>query len=598
MSKRPSRSLSWVLALAGGIAGGCLLVAPLDELPSESSSGAGGKSGKGGQSGSGGTGMTNDGGGGVGDTPGGGSSGKGAGSSGKGGKGGQAGAGGSGNDGGSGEAGAPGGTGGCTTNAECVERAHGDPYRCEASEGRCVKLKTDECPLVYGPFKDPNAVYFGVFASLPQIPQQATVVWTERLALDEINAVDGGLPSGPDGARRPLVMVVCNNDTMRDPEMITKVVDHLTDDVRAPALIATLRPDDLNVAFQRQIPNDLFFLNPVSVTSLFTDENYKDEGLMWNLLGEPRDFAPAYRRLLLDLEAYLRILRPEIDQLKVAVVTDDDVFAQDLQTYVYAQLEFNGVNAALNQDNYKEVTIKLAQPMFADAAGEIIAFAPDVVISTGTDSMTRTNGILQQVEQDWYDSGKAKRPYFILSPYDAGDLDRVFDAIGTFGNFDPDTVQRYLGLQPAAASNTDLLNSFETRLGSAYAYPNYDTGNYYDAIYTLAYAMAAAEQPLTGSSIAAAMPKLFTGASFGVGPDEIREVYEALAEPGASVELEGTLGPPDFDGETGVRRATPGVFCFKDEEQLEQKIDVLRYNVSTDDFDGTYPCMTNFPPTE
>ncbi len=66
---------------------------------------------------------------------------------------------------------------------------------------------------------------------------------------------------------------------------------------------------------------------------------------------------------------------------------------------------------------------------------------------------------------------------------------------------------------------------------------------------------------------------------------------------GGSVALYSTLGAPDFDPTTGVRPATPGIFCFTWNDGIQQSqhwLDVLRYDGSM--FTGNYNCLNGFPP--
>jgi hypothetical protein len=589
-----------LLLAGGGVVGGCLLVAPVGDLPDPiAAAAAGGSGGRAGTAGSSNTGDAGEMQGGAGAAGAESAAGKG-GSAAPGGRGGTSA--GSGNSAGD----SSGGTAGrdrCTTNAECVELGASEPYRCRPSDGRCVSLKTNECPLVYGPFKDPNALYFGSFATLSvEQPQVNSTVWAARLALDEINAEGGGLPGGPDGAPRPLVMVVCNNDEAIDADIVTTGAEHLADEVGVSALLATLKPEDLRDAFEAELEDAIFFLSPVVLTSVLADEQYPDQGLIWNLLGQPLDFAPAYAKLLAELEAHLRTERgipdPEANPLKVALVSSQDPFNAELQTFVYSRLVFNGKSAPVNRDaqHYLGLTLEPGQPAIQQAANQIIAFAPDVVISTAADAVTQADGIVQLVEEGWAASGVGQRPYFLLSPDNAGDLELVRDLIEVLKrNFDADSHRRYLGVSAAAASDPTLQNAYATRLRTRFPDAITDTGNYYDAVYFLAYAMRASELPLSGLHVAAAMPRLLQGQPYGVGPDAIADVYAALAEPAATIALNGTLGPPDFDATSGVRRATPSVFCFEaTPSSLTLRVDVLRYDAVLDEFTGTYPCMPNF----
>ena len=89
----------------------------------------------------------------------------------------------------------------------------------------------------FGDANDPNAIFFGAFATLESsmAVEDNPVVRAHDLALQELSG-DGtvGLPGGPRGARRPLVMIVCNNDRA----VVDKGIAHLADDVQVPALLA------------------------------------------------------------------------------------------------------------------------------------------------------------------------------------------------------------------------------------------------------------------------------------------------------------------------------------------------------------------------
>jgi hypothetical protein len=108
---------------------------------------------------------------------------------------------------------------------------------------------------------------------------------------------------------------------------------------------------------------------------------------------------------------------------------------------------------------------------------------------------------------------------------------------------------------------------------------------------------AAGASPLTGSSIAAAMPRLINGKAYDVGPANIGAVFQALSKAQSTIELDGTLGPPDFDATTGVRHDQGSVLCFKlDNGVISLEPDVLRYDTELGQFEGTFPCFDNFYP--
>ncbi|HEX5100684.1 MAG TPA: ABC transporter substrate-binding protein, partial [Polyangiaceae bacterium] len=420
-------------------------------------------------------------------------------------------------------------------------------------------------------------------------------VWSSRMALEDINAA-GGLPVGDDGESRPLVMVVCNSNEDEHKGVIKRGMSHLADDVRVQSVLATLRPRDLQQAFEDHIAKKIFFLSPISLTSTMTDSQYPNGDLVWNLLGQPSDFAPAYAKLLEHLETYLRKVRSIDDDtpIKVAVVTTDDDFDADLYQFVYPRLRFNGLSSAKNamDSNLAVVELEAADPDIKAAVDQIIAFNPDIIVSAAGDVMTQ-GGLIAQVRSFWASTGRpeGERPYYILSPYNAGDLGSLITFIDSLA-----APEEFMGISAASAADTTLQNAYASRLRKAHPMVNTDTGNYFDAVYTLAYAMVAAHAPLTGPNIAAAMPSLLEGEPFGTRPDEIEDTLAWLVEPEQTIALSGTLGPPDYDPETGVRAATPAVFCFDRQGIVTLEDQVLRYDREKDEFTGTYPCIQNFAP--
>ena len=590
MSAFGKRARRHLLALPGlGVAVSCMVFAPLEDPP-EDDPGAGGT----GAQGNGGTGAKGTGG----------SSEGGAGEGGAGDTGNTGGTAGSGTGGTAGSGGSAGATGECTTNAECVERGAGEPYRCRPSDHSCVPLKTSECPLAYGDAADPNAIFFGAFATLDDNrPDLSSIVWSHRLALDELSGDSvGGLPGGPDGARRPLVMIVCDNDEMD----VEESVRHLAEDVEVPALLATLLPGDFRRAFEAYRERQIFFLSPVAASRTLVELD--DDDLIWNLLGQPSDLAPAYNELLALVEDYVTATRAEVatrGHVKVALVTTTDAYNDELKNYVEPALRFNGTTAMANRavDRYRSMTVDPENPDITDVVLEVLGFAPDIVISVAGEQFTRAGGIAESIDRLW-GTMQMDRPYFILSPFNAGNLSALTDFIeveawGMTGT-DPLAYQRFVGVSVAGSEDLTLQNQYATRLVTRFDDAVTDTGNYYDSVYFLAYAIYGAGNvdPLTGADIARGMRRLIDGEAFGVGPMEISDVFSALDE-ADSIELHGTLGPPDFNSDTGTKYAVGSVFCFAEAARTAVlHVDVLRYDRELGNFgaDDDFTCYPGFYP--
>jgi len=556
---------------------GCLIVTPLDDLPQAHAGSSQGGSSRGGTS--------------QGGTSQGGKNVAGSAEAGEGGAAGQAGK--------TPDGGAPSSTG-CTSNAECVRAATDEPARCRASDHACVALKNDACPVVVGE-KDAgnaNAIYFGAFATLDRTaPADNSIIWAHQLALDELSGDNrGGLPDGPGGGARPLVMVVCDNAE----DTVESGVQHLAEDLEVPAIVATLKPGDLRRAYDTY--PELFYFSPVPITEPVVAK--KDDGHIWSILGQPSDFAPTYAALLELSEAHVRAA-PDFEDgapIKVALVTTKDAFDSELNGALLSTLQFNGKSVLSNGENFAPFTIG-EKPDFSALAAEISAFRPDIVISAASEQFLMTGGLQQTIEEDWELNTKAApkaRPFYILSPYNAGNLGPLTARISEALERAPDVEaqQRYVGVSVAAAADRTLQNAYALRLGSQFKSALKDTAQYYDAIYFLAYAMYGANQPegLTGSGIAEGMRRLLDGTNVSIGPGAIVDAFDVLSTDGATLHLETTLGPPNFDEATGVRPVDGSVFCFtRQNNTASARIDVLRYDRDEQALTGKgFPCISGF----
>jgi hypothetical protein len=542
---------------------GCLVVSPLDDLPEQKGGSGGGGGGNSSQAGS--------------SSP------------------------------AAGEAGEPsGGHGptpaGCLTNEDCVQGSGDIPYRCRQADHKCVRLSSDECPVVLGPVEHPNAIYFGAFATLNMLaPDKNTIFWSHEVARDQLSGDEvGGLRAPPGGVRRPLVMVGCNNAE----DYIDLALEHLVENVDVPAIIATLKPGDMRRAYEAYRPNKLFYLSPVPVTTtLIQDE---PDGLIWNLLGQPADLAPAYAELLRLSEEHVRRILPlqAAQPIKVVLVTTLDAFDSELATSVRPLLRFNGgKTTTANGANYKDFTVGPDTDL-AELGLEIAELRPHIVISAASEAFTKPAGLIDNIELEWNAAAddELREPFYILSPYNAGDLaylqGNIDNSLETSGS---DMYTRFVGLSIAGAEDITLQNIYANQLLSRFPDAYADSANYYDAVYFLAYAMYGSSDtgPLTGPGIADGMKRLLSGDPFDIGATDINDVFDALDVPGGTLQLNSTLGPPSFDPETGVRPVDGGVFCFYKENEnsksTQRAFDVLRYDRELEQFnDAEFPCFT-FP---
>lgn len=488
----------------------------------------------------------------------------------------------------------------CTTNVECIARERDEPAICRPSDHTCVALKTLECPVAVGNVANPNAIVFGAFATINKgAPEDNSIIWAHQLAMEELSGDNfNGLPGGPKNAYRPLVMVVCDNVVDVDTGLT-----HLLDEVQVPAILATLQPGDLLRAYKDHPDRDVFYLSPVPVTAPIVSE--PDNGHIWSLLGQPSDFVPTYKALLAKSETYVRgIQTPEekLQPLRVALVTTGDAFDSELADALKTELRFNDKTPIDNGENFNLVKIG-DNPNFKKLADDLAGWKPDIVVSAAGVPFLMTNGLQQQLEDDWilYAGGK-RPPFYILSPWDAGNLNELVGRINGRLEREPNVSanERYVGVAIASATDRTLQNAYAFSLRSEHKDAVVDTANYYDATYYMAYAMLAANQPtgLTGSGIVNGMKRLLSGDPLAIGPSNINQAFMTLSDKSSTLQIQSTMGPPGFDPATGVRQVDGAVFCFsRSANAAKLQSDVLRYDRSQKKLIGTtFPCISGFFP--
>jgi hypothetical protein len=467
----------------------------------------------------------------------------------------------------------------CKTNADCESDSGGEPYLCNQATHACTKLKTEVCPLALGDENvfDPNAIVIGAFAPLSTTnASRNPVVYAHQLALEELSGDNiGGLPDGVDDARRPLVMVVCYNQD----ERVEDALEHLIGSLHVPAILATLKPGDLRRAYEDHPDDDVFFLSPVSVTESVA--TLEDDKKVWNMLGQPSDYAATYAALLTRAEAKLRAKLGQTPQLRVAMVTTPDAFDSELANKVAPLLTFNDQKTVTTNQkvgNYKLVSLASTNPEeIQEQIDELILFRPHVIISAASEVVTMELGVVDQVEARWtIGDDDLGRPMYILSPFNAGDLNHIVEQLASFSQEEgaEDIQELFMGVSIAGPEDTSAQFDYQGRLGAKFGNVFDDTANYYDATYLLAYAMYAAgtDEPLSGSSIARGMQRLISGSAIPIHPSNILDTFRALRD-GESIELQSTLGPPSFDAVSGVRSIDGSVFCFN---RTDKEVTVIR----------------------
>jgi hypothetical protein len=302
------------------------------------------------------------------------------------------------------------------------------------------------------------------------------------------------------------------------------------------------------------------------------------------------------------VEPYLRSVRGLTRPIRLAMLRGTDAFGLELSSLVASELAWNGKSVTENGSNYQGYTFdELTTPEIVD---KLLDFVPDLIVSTAGDEVTHLNtGLVWDLDTKWKGLVKSTQeepnpplPFYILSPFNAGASDSViklFEAEASGSDQKP--WERYIGITAASAANLTLQNDYAVNVRAKFMGADPDTGNFYDAYYFLAYAMYAAHvNDPRGADIARGMHRLLEGDPYNVGFADIAKITAALKDEDSTIELNGTLGPPDFD-KKGIHVDPGSVYCFLDGGSgVTYFPDALRYDRAAGMFDGSFPCFTGF----
>ncbi len=520
---------------------------------------------------------------------------------------------------------APAEAGGCKTNADCQGSFIVNPMysqvACNVDTHTCLQLDSKDCPVIIGDFSGKTAppYFLGAFMVYPTMGGFTThpTYLNYALALGEFNTNLGGIQVGLDGTARMPCAVAC--DVAGD---LNAAMTHLINDVGATSVVSALPTTQLSSIFQTsqttaaQNNSSVLFVNALAADSNLLALTTK--GLLWSMLGQPGDAAPAYMAFLPIVENYVRNNPPwnlgPTAPLKVATVTGNSAATNGLAAAVKAVLTWNGgLTTTQNQTNgnYLDVIIpestlngtSLTDPQLtADvmrAEQTILAFKPSVIISFGSDEFVK---LVENLEIDW--TSPPSLPFYLVGPYNMGSQLLQVDV----KTFPGSAYKRFAGIGVASAplAYQSVLATYETTFLDTYQRPDaLGEENYYDAMYFAVYSrLAAGRIPAQGSDLANGMKKLIslTDTAYDMGPADMGHISAALAQR-SSIELIGTLGPPDFDTATGARVGAGDVYCFLpdvDAGGYDYDYDVLRLinadgtppDAGVSPFQGSFPCYS------
>lgn len=516
---------------------------------------------------------------------------------------------------------------GCLSNAQCIDSFGGKHYVCRQDTRKCTSLLIPtECPQVFAGstmpsgagspadlLKDDNTYLMGLVCSQGGAAGQLgpPCIEAAEMAREEFMKAGGGLPMG--GKKRPLAFVNCDNNGD-----IKAVLNHLINNVGVKAIIG---PSNSGVVSTNG-PSTIQPAQVVSVTGagggVVADIFKNSDGFLWR--AQPGDdlvvsAIPSYVKTYLEPQLRTQLGIAAGTPIRVAVATTSDAVGSGYQTYLQANLEFNGLGVVANADNFK--LINYGNP--ADdpdtaakqsaAAQALLTFKPHVIIFGGRGEAQ--TGITKPIEDGWTDP--SFRPYYIYRP-------PVFAASGaTFIDRYTDPAReslrlRSIGFTPTS-KNIALRDSYVLRhkaqwdgfvhtnlppfpgttVSPSSLGPSITAQGFYDGAYALISAViATGKTDPTGREISQAMAKTQPGAGaspLDIGPENVAQIQTLLSQ-GKTVDLNGVL--TDIDFKEGIVASNAVAYCFKKAVANKTPSPVetgLVYNPTTKTFSG--PALTN-----
>jgi hypothetical protein len=417
----------------------------------------------------------------------------------------------------------------CSTHQQCIDRNAGAPYRCRASDARCVSLLNSDCPRVLGDAADiagDDAIHIGLL--VVDGPDGAEAEAAVDLARTEIaSALGGGVRTEPTARVRPLVIVECNTDG-GEP---LAAVRHLVEEVEVSALLGGFDGGHvLSVARQVTIPRGVLQITPSATDDEISALDDQDLVYRAQLPGEI-----LFQVLTPFIE---RILRPAIhrgvcahvpEPVRMMLVYDPDPTGVSEAAAITKSLSVDGEpvpregSAFYRELRLDPLNLLDPQPLSVVAARAIITFAPQVILY-----QTRDEEVLRAVESGW--PTDVPKPYYIASPTfgarlpdlvgaDADLRQRAFSLLGVSEGYDPASFDAWAARLRASAPT--LGRPISHIFGP----------NLYDSMYMLADALSTlGDSEPTGLNLVPGFRRLSgPGTTIPFGPDAMPSALGALA---------------------------------------------------------------------
>lgn len=496
----------------------------------------------------------------------------------------------------------------CTKNQECSDKAGGAPVICRKSDGVCVNLLTDECPVVYADKSEllnDATVFIGTTTPSVEVGVQANIA--VQLARKEINKAGGLPPTTPGGPRRPIGIVSCANENLSVATAEAQY-KHLAQTVRVPFATGTMVGTRSLLAARTYSSNgvlsigtsDIFELSDVDKNLVFRSAFSELEAT--RSMGKSIEYLTPIMLAAGDLQPG--------EQVRVAV-TRDLLQGGGIATGV-SRIKLNGMDALDpgNKDNFQifdsgtnqdPVNHPNPEAEINVAVQRVLAFKPHFLFITGGPGQIAN--IYIAIMRLW--PAGVPRPYVVpvipsVSTLFAGVIS------GALGNLGPVQVEQMRKkIWGIRMYSPDVKQSEIDRFVAALrtGFPDvtipitFNVPAFYDEIYLFAYSAAAiGNAPLTGIELSRGLRRV-AGAGGGVpitwGPADFSKAMAALAA-GSDLSYIGVQGSFGFDGK-GDHPGISDIYCIPASTATGKPVNNptstgLTYDAKTDTLSGAYSC--------
>lgn len=457
----------------------------------------------------------------------------------------------------------------CTGHKDCVA-LHGAHWICRPDR-TCVSLLSAECTQVRGDDTNDEALIVGALAN-----EGTPLFGAVDLARSDFESKVGGIPLRGETKPRPFVLVGCQYPVMGDPLPAAR---YLVETIGVPAIIGGQGSQPtIAIAQNVTIPAGVLLLSTLAQSDLITDLD--DNDLVFRTSPTTTAMAPMLAKLLPGVETAVRASR-SLENVKVALLWPRDAFGLALSAATLPLLKFNDGQSVEQNDangNFLGVSYDWMTSDFeVEVARRVREFGASIVISL---SVAEQRGF-QAIEETWPDD---QAPFHVIASGFAPETAKFVDSRS-------DSLRKRtlfaFALDPSRPLYERYLKRVELEFGPSLALIT--TPGTYDAAYSLAYAMIAANEARpSGAAIARGLRHLVgPGQGSDLVPEDIARGVEQL-HMGKRIDIEGASGPLDFDAHGDVL-ADSSVYCLVRETEQAPISLVFSgqvYRAKTDSLEG------------